>query len=147
MTAQFDLSASLEDYMETIFHIIEEKQVARAKEIAEQLKVSRASVTEALKALRKKRLIHYATYEVITLTDMGREVALDIVRRHRVLKDFFMKVLAVKEPLAEKGACRIEHTAPPEIIERLIAFVKFLENSGPDASRLLDDFARQVGSR
>lgn len=136
------LSASLEDYMEVIFHIIEEKQVARAKEIADQLKVSRASVTEALKTLGKKKLIHYAPYEVITLTEKGRETALDIVHRHTVLKDFFVKILALDEGMAEKGACRIEHAAPPEIIDRLIDFVKFLEESGGTGEKLVADFAK-----
>jgi len=139
------LSASLEDYMEVIFHIAEENNVARAKEIAERLSVSRASVTEALKTLCKKGLINYAPYAVVTLTEHGREAALDIVRRHRVLKDFFVKILAVDEPVAEKGACRLEHAAPPEIIDRLIAFVDFLEAAGDDGHALIKEFARSVG--
>ena len=54
MKEKTDLSASLEDYIEAIYHIIEEKLVARSKEIAARLGVSRASVTEALRALSKK---------------------------------------------------------------------------------------------
>ncbi len=127
MPDTINLSASLEDYIETIFHIITEKQVARGKEIASRLKVSRASVTEALRALSKKGLINYAPYEVITLTDKGRVVAEDVIRRHEALKDFFIKVLAIDEAIAEDGACKIEHSAPPEIIDRLIRFVKFIE--------------------
>ena len=127
MPQAFDLSASLEDYLEVIYHIVEEKKVARAKEIASRLKVSRSSVTEAFRSLSQKGLINYAPYEVITLTEQGRKVAQDVIRRHEALKDFFMKVLAVEERLAEDGACKIEHAAPREIIERLIQFVNFLE--------------------
>jgi len=144
MADSFDLSASQEDYMEVIFHITEEKKVARAKEIAGQLKVSRASVTEALKGLGKKKLIHYAPYEVITLTSKGRLAALDVVRRHKALKDFFTKVLAVDEDLADQGACQIEHAAPPEIIERLAAFMEFLQSSGQSGDMLLREFRRSV---
>ena len=50
-----NLSASLEDYIEAIYHIVEEKLVARSKDIAIRLDVSRASVTEALRALAKER--------------------------------------------------------------------------------------------
>ena len=121
------LSASLEDYLETIFHIIAEKQVARAKEIATRLKVSRSSVTEAFRSLAHKGLINYSPYEVITLTPKGQEVAKDIISRHDALKDFFIKVLAVEEKLAEEGACKIEHAAPREIIDRLTKFVHFIE--------------------
>jgi DtxR family Mn-dependent transcriptional regulator len=85
----FDLSASLEDYIEAIYHIADEKLVARSKEIATRLNVSRASVTEALRALAKKELINYAPYEAITMTAKGRKVAEDVIYRHESLKKFW----------------------------------------------------------
>lgn len=127
MKGKPDLSASLEDYIEAIYHIIEAKLVARSKEIAARLGVSRASVTEALRALSKKGLIHYAPYEAITLTDEGRDVAEDVIFRHEALKNFFIKVLSISNSTAEEGACKIEHAAPPEIIARMIAFTKFMQ--------------------
>ena len=68
MKKKKDLSASLEDYIEAIHHIGIEKHVARSKEIASRLGVSRASVTEALRALARKDLINYAPSEAITMT-------------------------------------------------------------------------------
>lgn len=136
------LSASLEDYLETIFHIIAEKQVARAKEIASTLKVSRSSVTEAFRSLAQKGLINYAPYEVITLTSSGQEMARDVIRRHQVLKDFFIRVLAVGENIAEEGACKIEHAAPKEIIERLTQFVSFMEQCPRGGSDLISGFSK-----
>jgi len=134
------LSASLEDYLEAIAHIVDEKKVARGKEIAKRLKVSRASVTEALRALSKKGLVNYAPYEVITLTEKGLLVAEDVIRRHEALKDFFVKVLAIDDNIAEESACRIEHAAPPEVIERLIQFVKFIEVCPHGGADLIKDF-------
>ncbi len=127
MSKLISLSASLEDYIEAICHIVAKKKVARGKEIAKRLKVSRASVTEALRSLSKKGLINYEPYEVITLTEKGREVAEDVIRRHEALKDFFIKVLAIDDTIAEDSACRIEHAAPPEVIDRLIRFVEYIE--------------------
>ena len=127
MKKETRLSASLEDYLEVIALIIQDKKVARAKEIAARLHVSRSSVTEAFRALAKKKLINYAPYEVITLTDKGQAVADDIILRHHALKDFFIKVLDVDEKIADIGACRIEHAAPRDIIDRMIRFVQFLE--------------------
>ena len=49
------LSASLEDYIEAIYHIIAEKQVARGKDITARLNVSDALITEALRSLSKKK--------------------------------------------------------------------------------------------
>ncbi|HBT96133.1 MAG TPA: metal-dependent transcriptional regulator [Desulfobulbaceae bacterium] len=120
------LSASLEDYIETIYHIIEEKMVARSKEIAARLDVSRASVTEALRALSKRGLINYEPYEAITLTARGKRAARDVIFRHRALKRFFIEVLDLDETIAEDGACRIEHAAPREIIDRMIHFTEFI---------------------
>lgn len=135
------LSASLEDYIEAIYHIITDKQVARGKDISARLSVSGASVTEALRALSRKGLINYAPYEVITLTAEGRLIAEDVILRHNSLKQFFIDVLAIEEPLAEEGACKIEHTAPPKIIGRMVDFIKFLEICPRGGKDLISGFA------
>lgn len=141
MTDLQQLSASLEDYIEAIYHIITEKQVARGKDISARLAVSGASVTEALRALSKRGLINYQPYEVITLTKEGREIAEDVIRRHNALKQFFTDVLALDESLAEEGACKIEHTAPPKIIDRMVDFIKFLEVCPRGGKDLITGFA------
>ena len=75
MSARTDVSAAMEDYLEAIFHLVVEKQVARARDIAEGLKVSRSSVTGALQSLAEKGLVNYEPYEVITLTRKGKKIA------------------------------------------------------------------------
>jgi DtxR family Mn-dependent transcriptional regulator len=141
MSTPVSLSASLEDYIEAISHIVDEKMVARGKDIASRLKVSRASVTEALRALSKKGLVNYEPYEVITLTETGKIAAEDVIRRHEALKDFFIKVLSIDDKIAEESACRIEHAAPPEVIDRLIRFVKFIEICPRGGSELIKGFS------
>jgi len=150
MTEHLQLSASLEDYIEAIYHIITEKQVARGKDISTRLAVRGASVTEALQALSQKGLINYAPYKVITMTTAGREAAEDVIRRHNALKQFFTDVLAIEEPLAEQGACRIEHTAPRKIINRMVDFINFLEmhpHGGKDLIRGFADFCQENPTR
>jgi DtxR family Mn-dependent transcriptional regulator len=121
------LSASMEDYLEAIFHIVLEKQVARVKDIAGRLKVHKSSVTAALRNLANHKLINYAPYDMVTLTPQGTTLAQDIVRRHEALRDFFVKVLTIEEHLAEEVACRMEHAIPRVIVDRLILFSDFLE--------------------
>lgn len=121
------LTASLEDYLEAIFQIVAEKDAVRPKDIAARLSVSGASVTGALRSLAGKELINYAPYDVITLTTAGRAAARDVVRRHEVLRDFFVKVLAVEESHADQAACRMEHSIPREILERFVRFVEFVD--------------------
>ena len=141
MTESLQLSASLEDYLETIYHIIAEKQVARGKDISARLSVSGASVTEALRTLSKKGLINYAPYEVITMTAEGRQVAEDVILRHNSLKKFFIDVLAVNEELAEEAACKIEHTAPRQIIARMVKFSQFLNTCPRGGKELIAGFS------
>jgi len=124
---QYALTASLEDYLEAIFHIIAEKQAVRAKDIARRLKVSSPSVTGALRSLADKELITYAPYDVISLTPKGKAVATDVVRRHEVLRDFFVKLFSVEDSAAEDAACRMEHSIPKDILERFVRFAEFVE--------------------
>ncbi|GAB4344679.1 MAG: metal-dependent transcriptional regulator [Desulfobulbaceae bacterium] len=143
------LSASLEDYMEAIYNIVHEKSKARSKDIAAALQVSGASVTEALRSLSEKGLINYTPYEAITLTRRGRRVAEDVVRRHNALKKFFIEVLGVPDEVAETGACRVEHAAPPDIIDRMIDFTDYLETCPEKSRKLIGEFlarANKTGS-
>ena len=122
-----NLSASLEDYLEAIFWIVQSKGAARAKDIAKRLRVKASSVTGALHALGEKQYVNYAPYDVITLTSEGLKVAKRVVRRHQILKDFFADVLAVDEDIADDGACKLEHSIPRPIVERLVEFMEFVE--------------------
>ncbi|MBC2713188.1 MAG: metal-dependent transcriptional regulator [Desulfosarcina sp.] len=121
------LSANMEDYLETIYHIVSEKKAARAKDIAVRMAVNSASVTGALRLLAEKGHINYAPYDVITLTPGGEILARDIVRRHEILKDFLTKVLDVDEQEADDNACKMEHAVSPVIIDRLVRFVEFIQ--------------------
>jgi DtxR family Mn-dependent transcriptional regulator len=127
MIASDTVSASLEDYLEAIFHVIARQQVARPKDIAKIMKVSNPSVTGALRSLAEKELIHYSPYDLITLTPRGEATARDVVRRHEALLGFFVNVLMVGEKEADEAACKMEHSVPPDILERFIQFAEFVE--------------------
>ncbi|MFZ5797880.1 MAG: metal-dependent transcriptional regulator [Desulfobulbus sp.] len=139
--SKYKLSASLEDYIEVIYNLVAEKNCARSKDIAARLKVSGASVTEALRSLAGKGLINYTPYEAITLTLRGRRAAEDVVRRHDALKQFFVEVLGIEEELAEQGACRVEHAAPQPIIDRMINFTDYLESCPQEGREFIRNFS------
>lgn len=136
------LSASLEDYLEAIYHVVCEKQAARAKDIASRLKVNNSSVTGALRTLSEKGLVNYAPYDLITLTPSGNEIAKDIIRRHLALKNFFVKILCINEETAEQAACKMEHEVPKEILDKLILFVDFLQICPRAGQELINGFTR-----
>ena len=134
------LSASLEDYLEAIFNIISEKGGVRAKDIARYLDVKAGSVTTALQSLAKTDHINYQPYEVITLTSKGLEQAQEIIRKHEILRDFFVDILGADAEIAEDGACKIEHVIPDRLLNRLIAFTEFVQTCPRCGSDMIEKF-------
>lgn len=122
------LTPSLEDYLETIFHLETANSEAKAKDIATALGVKRASVTGALKVLAEKGLINYQPYSKITLTPEGFRQATRIVHRHKVISDFLENFLGLEKEKAEDNACRLEHHIDDETLEKLIKFIEFIHN-------------------
>jgi len=122
------LSESLGDYLETIYHLVRRNKVARVKEIAKEMGVHMSSVTGALRALSERNLVNHQPYSLVTLTPGGEAAARDLVRRHRVLSEFFQRVLRLDRETAERNACHIEHAIEPKALERLVGF---LEQAGP----------------
>jgi DtxR family Mn-dependent transcriptional regulator len=135
------LSASLEDYLEAIFHIASDRQAVKPRDIARRLKVSYASVTGALRSLAEKKLVNYAPYDLVTLTPTGEETARDVVRRHEVLHDFLVDVLAVEDEEAGAAACRMEHSIPRTVMDRLIRFVEFVQTCPRGGSKWIQGFS------
>jgi len=119
------LTSSLEDYLEAVLFLVRRGRVARVRDIARRLAVGMPSVTSALKILSKRKLVNYDPYEVITLTDRGREVAERIAQRHDVLRRFLTDVLGVDAETAETNACRMEHSIDSTVLERLESFAEF----------------------
>jgi len=140
-----NLSSNLEDYLEAIYHLQADKKVARAKDIADRMGVSRASVTGALKALAEKGLINYEPYSYTTLTNAGEGVAGKIVERHAVLKDFFQHILMLAPESAEENACRVEHAMDDEAMDRLVQFLGFLRTCPRSGEDWLKNFRRFCG--
>ena len=134
------LSASLEDYLEAILNLTRESNIARSKDIAEALSVSRASVTGPLRVLKKRGLANYKPYDYVTLTEAGRAAAAHIAGKHEILKSFFINVLGVDADVAQQAACRAEHALGSGIIGRLMSFIEFVTHSGKNGCDLAQQF-------
>lgn len=141
MDAQSHLSENLENYLEVILALERTQKVARAKDIADRLKIQRGSVTGGLKTLSEKGYINYQPYSFITLTPKGKKLAQEITRRHQVIKDFLSKVLQINAPIAEQTACRMEHTMDEQIIERLVCFIEYIFTCPRAGEQWIESFA------
>ena len=129
MPSENKLTASQEDYLEAIYNIVADKMAARAKDIAEYLAVRASSVTGALRTLSAMGLVNYAPYDLITLTEEGHTAAEEIVRRHKALENFLVNVLGVDAREADEAACKMEHSVPKAIVERLVKDAEDVDKS------------------
>jgi len=115
------LSESLEDYLETIVHVQQERDGVRSRDIAAERGVSTASVTGALRALARRGLIDYEPYGTIMLTTEGRRLGRQILGRHNALRELLENRLGIPREKAASVACRMEHAIPADIIGKMIA--------------------------
>ena len=146
MDAEKKLTASLEDYLEVILNLSAGGSPARSRDIASSLEVSRSSVTGALKELATRSLINYRPYGYITLTDTGMREAQRIADKHDIIAAFFVNILGVDKPVAQKAACKAEHALGPKIVGRLLSFVKFVSennNNGFDLAGKFEQYCRE----
>jgi len=138
-----EITASLEDYLEAIYQILQEHPVARVKEVSRRLQVTNASVVGALRHLREQGLIKQEPYGYIYLTEQGEKLAREISSRHQALKEFFQEVLELGEELADGDACRVEHSLSPETIERIIILGEFFKRNPSLKGKLAQEFKKK----
>ena len=126
------LTVSKEDYLKAIWNLSERraegKSEAGTNDLAEMLAVSPPAVSRMLKRMEKQSLVSHTPYYGVRLTDKGREVAVRVVRRHRLLELFLWKVLNYDENSVHDEAERLEHHISDEFEEKIDALLGFPKN-------------------
>ena len=117
------IQESAENYLETILVLKKKNGVVRSIDIANDLGVSKPSVSVAMKNLREKNHITVTKEGFIYLTDTGRQIAEMIYERHRFITAFLTS-LGVDEKIAAEDACRIEHVISEESFAALKEHIK-----------------------
>lgn len=120
------MTQSLEDYLETVYVLIDGGGVACVRDVAKSLGVKMPSVVKALRELKSLGLVIQEPYSDILLTEKGRRVARAVLGRHRLLGRFLRK-LGVSRKAADADACRMEHILSAETLERIREFTESKE--------------------
>jgi DtxR family Mn-dependent transcriptional regulator len=110
---------SIEDYIKVIYKLESQGQPASTSALARHLGIGDGSVTEMLKKLSEKKLIHYKPYQSVRLTEAGRKIALRTVRRHRLWEMFLVQFLGYSWDEIHEEAERLEHITSDELERRL----------------------------
>jgi Mn-dependent DtxR family transcriptional regulator len=135
-TAQPKLTQSIEDYLERIHELIEGKGYARVSDIADELKLSRPSVSLMVQRLSRLGFVVYEKYRGITLTERGQEVARRIQCRHVILTEFFT-LLGLDLAVVAKDVEGIEHHLSAESLARLELIVEHWRRHPARLQRML----------
>ena len=120
------LSFTEENYLKTIFSLIQNnKSTASTNEIALKIKTKAPTVTDMLKRLSSKELIIYKPYQGVLFTEKGLEIALSLVRKHRIWETFLVKKLGFGWGEVHDIAEELEHVKSEELINKLDEFLGF----------------------
>ncbi|HZG73981.1 MAG TPA: transcriptional regulator MntR [Chondromyces sp.] len=132
---------SMEDYIEQIFLLIENKGYARVSDIAEALSVHPSSVTKMVQKLDKDSYLVYEKYRGLVLTSKGQKIGKRLVERHDLLEQF-LRAIGVKEEFIYNDVEGIEHHLSWDSIDRIADLLQYFKE---DETRL--QHLREIQSR
>ncbi len=118
-------STSEENYIKAIFHLQRQDGTVTTNELANELKTKPASVTDMMKKLKVKKLLHYEPYQGFRLSSEGSKVALGIVRRHRLWEYFLAEKLKFTWDEVHEVAEDLEHVSNKKLIDKLDEYLGF----------------------
>lgn len=126
-TQDHELSHSMAHYLLTIHKLKEKKGYARVTDIAKNLGLTKGSVSTALNNLKKRRLVEEEEdSKFLSLTDQGHSEVHNILSSRTLLYYFLKDFLNVRDDLAHKDSCLMEHLMSSETREKLFEFMKSL---------------------
>jgi len=127
-----------EEYVETIFFLQNKKGLAKTGKISSEMGIQPSSVTEMLQKLQEEGYIQYEPYKGAILTEAGKELAREVMKKHKIIADF-LEIIGVERELAEADACQIEHHVTVKTLQRLGKFVEFIKDA-PLEPKWIDHF-------
>lgn len=112
-----------ENYLKAIYFLAPEKGLVSTNAIAERLETKAATVTDMLRKLADKELLHYQPYKGCRLSTEGRKVAVSVLRKHRLWETFLVEKLEFGWDEVHEIAEQLEHIRSPKLTERLESFL------------------------
>lgn len=125
---------SMEDYLERIYKLVDEKGYARVSDIAEGLSVHPSSVTKMIQKLDKSSYLVYEKYRGLMLTTKGKKMGKRLMERHRLLESF-LTTIGVQEENIYKDVEGIEHHLSSDSITCIETLVEYFKQ---DPNRIAD---------
>ena len=140
---KFDLSEAIQDYLKEIYKLEAAGSRATTSAIAKRMSVAPSSATSMVKKLAALDLALHAPYHGVTLTEAGREIALEVIRHNRLLEQYLAEKLGLPIDAVHAEADRLEHVLSDELESRIDQALGFPTHDPhgdpiPDATLELD---------
>lgn len=115
-----EVTAAVEEYLESIYRLQERSGgAARTSDIVKLLQVVPGTVTNMIERLEKEGLVTHVPYKGVELTERGRRIAINVIRRHRLSERLLTDILLVKWSEAHQIACKLEHSFTGVLVKKL----------------------------
>jgi DtxR family transcriptional regulator, Mn-dependent transcriptional regulator len=121
MKTEEALSATVEEYLETIYNMAMEDEIVIGARLAERFTVAPPTVTEMLKRLVRDGYVEMDNKRQVTLTEAGNQAAEAVLRRHRLTERFLVDMLGMQWHQVHEEACRLEHFISGAVEARVMA--------------------------
>lgn len=115
-----DLVDTTEMYLRTIYELEEEGVIPLRARIAERLEQSGPTVSQTVARMERDGLVLVAPDRHLQLTATGRELAVDVMRKHRLAERLLVDVIGLELEKVHAEACRWEHVMSDDVERRLI---------------------------
>lgn len=125
MRSEETLTATVEEYLETIYNMTAEKEVVIGARLAHKFRVAPPTVTEMLKRLVRDGYVTMDQKRQVTLTEAGYVAAEAVLRRHRLTERFLVDMLGMQWHQVHEEACRLEHFISGAVEARVLASLNF----------------------
>lgn len=120
------ISHTEENYLKAIFKLSEiDDNKVLTNAIAEKLSTTAASVTDMLKKLAQKKLVDYEKYYGVSLSEKGKKIAKNLIRKHRLWETFLVEKLKFTWAEVDILAEELEHINSDELTDKLEEFLGF----------------------
>ena len=130
-------STAVEDYLEIIQQLIDEKGYARVADIASGLGIAPPSVSNMVRRLDEKGLVEHEKYRGMTLTEEGKELARRIIKRHSILAEF-LELLGIEDDTAYRDVEGMEHHISSQTLKAIEQIIVELKED-PKLRRRIQD--------
>ncbi|MBN8583091.1 MAG: metal-dependent transcriptional regulator [Anaerolineae bacterium] len=117
------ITFSTQDYLKHIYELTENGETASTNALAQKLNISAPSVTGMIQKLASSTppLVEYQKHQGVTLTKEGRKAALEVIRHHRLLEAWLVKMLGYSWDEVHEEAERLEHVISEDFERRIAA--------------------------